>query len=118
MVRASSYLGSLAVLAASAVGKEIEPNADLAAELYDSGVIHEQIIASKKVTGSEQLNIHMNLTDIFDRPSSLARERPVPTPVSSTPSLATLLASTDGPRPSSVTATTPSAATTPTFTPS
>uniref|UniRef100_L2FDS6 Peptidase s41 family protein n=1 Tax=Colletotrichum fructicola (strain Nara gc5) TaxID=1213859 RepID=L2FDS6_COLFN len=54
MVRASSYLGSLAVLAASAVGKEIEPNADLAAELYDSGVIHEQIIASKKAEFARQ----------------------------------------------------------------
>lgn len=49
MVRASSYLGSLAVLATSAMAKEVQPNAAIAAELYDSGIIHQQVIANKKV---------------------------------------------------------------------
>lgn len=49
MVRASSYIGSLAMLAASAVAKEIQPNDAIAAEFYDSGKVHEQVIASKKV---------------------------------------------------------------------
>lgn len=49
MVRTASYLGSLALLASTALGKEVEPNAEIAAEFYDSGKIHESIIANKLV---------------------------------------------------------------------
>lgn len=51
MVRASAYLGFLGFLAAttSTFAKEVEVDAVRAAELYDSGVIHEQIMDTKKV---------------------------------------------------------------------
>ena len=49
MVYTQSYLGSLALLAAIVSGKEIQPNADIAAELYDSGVIHQEIMETKLV---------------------------------------------------------------------
>lgn len=54
MVRASSYLGSLAVLAASAMAKEIQMNDAISAEFYDSGKVHEQVIAAKKVSSKLQ----------------------------------------------------------------
>ncbi|KFA73896.1 hypothetical protein S40288_00935 [Stachybotrys chartarum IBT 40288] len=47
MVHSKSYLGSLALLVAAATGKEMQPNAQVAAELYDSGVIHDQIMENK-----------------------------------------------------------------------
>lgn len=104
MVRASSYLGSLAVLAASAVGKEIQPNEAIAAELYDSGIVHEQMMASKKVRSPSSSPWSVRPTDTsFHRPNGLARERRVPTTARSTPSWDTLPASTDGPRPLLVT---------------
>lgn len=49
MVHSKSYLGSLALLVAAATGKEMQPNAQVAAELYDSGVIHDQIMENKIV---------------------------------------------------------------------
>lgn len=50
MVLNASRLGYLALLASSAVGKEIEPNAEIAAELYDSGKVHDSIMANKLVS--------------------------------------------------------------------
>jgi hypothetical protein len=49
MVRANQYLGGLALMAGSAVAKEIAVNEQVAAELYDSGVIHNEIMESKIV---------------------------------------------------------------------
>lgn len=49
MVRASKYLGSLAFLACSVVAKEIEVDEVKAAELYDSGVVHRNLIETKTV---------------------------------------------------------------------
>jgi hypothetical protein len=49
MVYTQSYLGPLALLAAVVSGKEIQPNAEIAAELYDSGVIHQEIMENKLV---------------------------------------------------------------------
>lgn len=49
MVRTSPLLGSLALLAATVSAKEMPVNEEQAARLYDSGVIHETIMARKKV---------------------------------------------------------------------
>lgn len=49
MVRALPFLGSVAALASSASAKEIEMDKVMAAELYDSGVIHRQLLDAKHV---------------------------------------------------------------------
>ncbi|KAL2212056.1 hypothetical protein CC79DRAFT_1302335 [Sarocladium strictum] len=48
MVRTSPLLGSLALLAAVASAKEMPVNEEKAARLYDSGKMHESIMARKK----------------------------------------------------------------------
>ncbi|EGY19552.1 hypothetical protein VD0002_g5422 [Verticillium dahliae] len=47
MVRAASYLGSLALLASSALAKEVAVNEAVAAELYDSGLVHKAVMDRK-----------------------------------------------------------------------
>lgn len=47
MVRTASYLAPLALMASAALGKEVEPNLEIAAELYESGEIHDAIRANK-----------------------------------------------------------------------
>jgi hypothetical protein len=42
-------LGAIAAFVGSALSKEVPVDADLAAELYDSGVRHEQIMMLKEV---------------------------------------------------------------------
>jgi hypothetical protein len=49
MVRTSPILGSLALLATVASAKEMPVNEEKAARLYDSGKVHESIMARKKV---------------------------------------------------------------------
>lgn len=49
MVRANQYLGGLALVAGSAMAKEIAVNEQKAAELYDSGIVHNEIMQSKIV---------------------------------------------------------------------
>ncbi|KAH6685949.1 hypothetical protein F5X68DRAFT_241299 [Plectosphaerella plurivora] len=46
MVR-TAYLAPLALMASAAMGKEVEPNLEIAAELYESGEIHNSIMADK-----------------------------------------------------------------------
>ncbi|KAK0099558.1 hypothetical protein ONS96_008060 [Cadophora gregata f. sp. sojae] len=46
-MRFSSVVGALAALAASACGKELEKDAARAAELYDSGLVHQKIFNAK-----------------------------------------------------------------------
>jgi hypothetical protein len=63
MVRTSSYLAPLALMASAAMGKEVEPNLEIAAELYESGQIHDSIMANKLVrhprcTALERLSGH------------------------------------------------------------
>lgn len=48
MVHAAKYLAPVALLAASAVAKEREVDAVTEAELYSSGVVHQQIISKKR----------------------------------------------------------------------
>ncbi|KAM9884366.1 hypothetical protein VDGL01_01527 [Verticillium dahliae] len=50
MVRAASYLGSLALLASSALAKEVAVNEAVAAELYDSGLVHKAVMDRKMVS--------------------------------------------------------------------
>ncbi|TFL02946.1 hypothetical protein BDV98DRAFT_565105 [Pterulicium gracile] len=47
MVRTASYLAFVAVLASSTLAKEMEPDAARAAELYDSGIVHERLMNMK-----------------------------------------------------------------------
>lgn len=49
MVRTASYLAFVAVLASSTLAKEMEPDAARAAELYDSGIVHERLMNMKMV---------------------------------------------------------------------
>lgn len=49
MVRSSSLLGSLALLASAVTAKEMPVNASKAVKLYESGKVHETIMARKKV---------------------------------------------------------------------
>jgi hypothetical protein len=53
MVHTSSYLGSLALVASAVVGKEIPVDETRAQELYDSGLVHQQIMDTKLVGSSE-----------------------------------------------------------------
>lgn len=49
---------AIAALVTSAFSKEIAPDAELAAELYDSGIRHEEIMMLKEVSkASTQLSI-------------------------------------------------------------
>lgn len=45
----TSQVYAVAAAFGTALAKEVAPNAELAAELYDSGVRHEQIMALKEV---------------------------------------------------------------------
>lgn len=58
MVRAASYLGSLALLASTALGKEVEVNEARAEELYDSGVVHKSLMDHKLVRCSSPLQLY------------------------------------------------------------
>lgn len=45
----ASYFGTLALLCAAALGKEMPVNEAVAEELYDSGIVHERLMAKKMV---------------------------------------------------------------------
>lgn len=45
----TSQVYAVAAALGTVLAKEVAPNAELAAELYDSGVRHEQIMALKEV---------------------------------------------------------------------
>jgi hypothetical protein len=48
MIPSIAYLGSLSLLATAAVGKEIQPDSSRS-ELYETGVIHQNLVSKKKV---------------------------------------------------------------------
>ncbi|KAF4446793.1 hypothetical protein FALBO_17032 [Fusarium albosuccineum] len=54
MVRASIGLGALATFVSIASGKEIKPDETKAAKLYDSGVVHNELMARKKAVWDRQ----------------------------------------------------------------
>jgi hypothetical protein len=45
----SKYMGALALLTSAVLGKEMPVNEAKAAELYDTGIVHERIMAKKMV---------------------------------------------------------------------
>ncbi len=55
-MKSSTAILALAALFSSASAKEIAANAELKAQLYDSGVRHEQILKLKNVTITMQSN--------------------------------------------------------------
>ena len=50
MVKATAALAPLALWASSAVGKEIQPDAERGVRLYDSGIIHNELMSRKMVS--------------------------------------------------------------------
>ncbi|KAK7428411.1 hypothetical protein QQZ08_005030 [Neonectria magnoliae] len=54
MVRAAVYLGTVAAAASWSHAKEIKPDEAVAAELYDSGIIHNRLLDLKKAEWARQ----------------------------------------------------------------
>ena len=61
MVAFTELAAAVAVLASTSLAKEMAVNMELKAELYDSGVRHEQIMAMKYVCENLNLNRYPNI---------------------------------------------------------
>lgn len=100
MVKSSLILGAIAALGTYVQAKEIKVDEKKAARLYDTGVMHNKLKASKEVCfPSYELSYSFtNILRLFGR----SRKLLVLSPVSSTPHSATLSASKALQRPSRV----------------